>query len=316
MNKQDFINMGGKEWSKDGMERVYINSDIYNELMGRNLSDKTNKFFFDCAANALMRSYKGGKPKIEIQYEINTQPTSLEDEVKVISTELTDLGMGCIAIDVEVQLMEENFSFQRGFYPASYEIDESLEDDGFDSFCSFVDECTEEVGSFDRDKFMVKLNEKIVIHHKMTEFESELKKIGITQTEFCERIGMTKQTVIGWKRAGKYPEWLKYALKGMPLIINEEKTVTINGENYIHVDDPLLVSFNGQLISIFEAVDGTYIISKADLDLKPATEDCGEYTKTKSFNSLDECHEFISKVANGRPYNDCAVHLDIDSLLN
>ncbi|EMJ7310150.1 hypothetical protein V7985_004864 [Vibrio parahaemolyticus] len=242
--------------------------------------------------------------------------TKREDEIKVISTEVTDLGLGCIAIDVEIEWMDKTFSFQKEFDPETCEIDDGLDDDGFDELCSFVGEYAEESDEFDSDEFFENLNKRVIIHHKATAFETELNKIGITQGEFCERIGMTRQTISGWKNAGKYPEWLKYALKGMPLIINEEKTVTINGENYIHVDDPLLVSLNGQLISIFEAVDGTYIISKADLDLKPATEDCGEYTKTKSFNSLDECHEFISKVANGRPYNDCAVHLDIDSMLN
>lgn len=148
------------------------------------------------------------------------------------------------------------------------------------------------------------------------EFEAELKKIGISQQNFCERVGITRQGVNKWKNTGKYPKWLPYALKGMPLIIKDEKTVTINGENYIHVDDPLLVSFNGESISIFEAGDRTYIIAKSNTDLKPITEDCGEYTKTKSFNNLEECHEFISKVANGRPYNDCAIHLDIDSILS
>lgn len=308
--------MGGKEWSKDGMERVYINSDIYNELTGRNLSDKTNKFFFDCAANALMRSYKGGKPKIEIQYEINTQSTSLEDEVKVISTELTDLGMGCIAIDVEVKLMEENFSFQRGFYPETCEIDDELDDVGFDKLCAFVDEYAEESDEFDSDAFFENLNKRVVTHHKATEFESELKKIGITQTEFCERIGMTKQTVIGWKRAGKYPEWLKYALKGMPLVIEDEKTVTINGSDYIYIDSPLLTTEGGVSISILRSVyDKTYIIAKTDYNLKPEVDDF-EHTRTKSFNSLDECHEFISQIADGRPYDDFFIHKEIDSLLN
>lgn len=148
------------------------------------------------------------------------------------------------------------------------------------------------------------------------EFETELKRMGISQQNFCERVGVTRQGVNKWKNTGKYPKWLPYALKGMPLIINEEKTVTINGENYIHVDDPLFVSFNGESISIFEAEDGTYIIAKSNMDLKPVTEGCGEYTKTKSFNSLDECHEFISEIANDRAYNDCSIHLDIDSMLN
>lgn len=68
MNKQDFIALGGKEWIRDDMERVYLNADQYNNLMGTSFSDKSNKFFFDCKTNALMRSYKGKKPQVEIQY--------------------------------------------------------------------------------------------------------------------------------------------------------------------------------------------------------------------------------------------------------
>lgn len=68
MNKQDFIALGGKEWIKDEMERVYINAEIFNSLFGTAFSDKSNKFFFDCKTNALMRSYKGKKPQIEKQY--------------------------------------------------------------------------------------------------------------------------------------------------------------------------------------------------------------------------------------------------------
>lgn len=68
MNKQDFIELGGKEWAKDGMDRVYISAEIYNKLMHTNFSDSNNKFFFDCNTSALMRSYKGKKPKVEAQY--------------------------------------------------------------------------------------------------------------------------------------------------------------------------------------------------------------------------------------------------------
>lgn len=68
MTKQDFISKGGKEWVKGDMERVYISADVFNEIKGTNLSDKTNKFFFDCKASALMRSYKGKKPQVEVQY--------------------------------------------------------------------------------------------------------------------------------------------------------------------------------------------------------------------------------------------------------
>lgn len=68
MNKQDFLNLGGKLWEKAGMKRVYINAEIFNKLEGTSLSDNTNKFFFDCNTNALMRSYKNKKPAVERQY--------------------------------------------------------------------------------------------------------------------------------------------------------------------------------------------------------------------------------------------------------
>ncbi len=69
MTKQDFVQLGGKEWSKGDMERVYINAETFNSLFETtNFSDNTNKFFFDCKTNALMRSYKGKKPMIEKQY--------------------------------------------------------------------------------------------------------------------------------------------------------------------------------------------------------------------------------------------------------
>lgn len=68
MNKQDFLNLGGKEWNQHGKERVYINAAVFNELMSTSLGDTNNKFFFDCSANALMRSYKNKKPQIEVQY--------------------------------------------------------------------------------------------------------------------------------------------------------------------------------------------------------------------------------------------------------
>ena len=68
MRKEDFIKLGGKEWSKGKLERVYINAEIFNQIKETNFSDNNNKFFFDCKTNALMRSYKNKKPVIEIQY--------------------------------------------------------------------------------------------------------------------------------------------------------------------------------------------------------------------------------------------------------
>ena len=75
MNKERIIELGGKEWVKNDMERVYINNEILNTLRveqglpgGYCLGERNNKIFFDAKANAVMRSYKGKKPTIEIQY--------------------------------------------------------------------------------------------------------------------------------------------------------------------------------------------------------------------------------------------------------
>ena len=68
MTKQDFIELGGKEWIKGEMDRVYINSEIFNRLFGTRFGDNNNKFFFDCKTNRLMRSYKNKKPQIEKQF--------------------------------------------------------------------------------------------------------------------------------------------------------------------------------------------------------------------------------------------------------
>ena len=68
--KQFFLDLGGKEWVKEGFDRVYINAKQFNALFGNgcNFSDSSNKFFFDCKTNCLMRSYKGKKPMIEKSY--------------------------------------------------------------------------------------------------------------------------------------------------------------------------------------------------------------------------------------------------------
>ena len=68
--KQFFLDLGGKEWAKEGFDRVYINAKTFNGLIGNgcNYSDNSNKFFFDCTTNCLMRSYKGKKPMVEKTY--------------------------------------------------------------------------------------------------------------------------------------------------------------------------------------------------------------------------------------------------------
>ena len=72
--KSKIIDLGGKEWIKNEMHRVYINNSILNVLLDElnkgpvNFGETNNKIFFDVKANAVMRSYKGKKPKIEIEY--------------------------------------------------------------------------------------------------------------------------------------------------------------------------------------------------------------------------------------------------------
>lgn len=68
MTKQDFIELGGKEWIKGDICRVYINADIFNNICGTSFGDNNNKFFYDTKSKSLMRSYKGKKPTVEIQY--------------------------------------------------------------------------------------------------------------------------------------------------------------------------------------------------------------------------------------------------------
>ena len=65
LTKESLIALGGKVWVKDDKERVYISADIFNSLFPTNFSDKSNKFFFDCKTEKLMRSYKGKKPTVE-----------------------------------------------------------------------------------------------------------------------------------------------------------------------------------------------------------------------------------------------------------
>lgn len=72
--KSKIIELGGKEWIKDGMERVYIDSSILNVLRDEqglppvNFGARNNKIFFDVKSNAVMRSYKGKKPAVELKF--------------------------------------------------------------------------------------------------------------------------------------------------------------------------------------------------------------------------------------------------------
>ncbi len=72
--KSKIIELGGKEWIKGEMERVYINNEILNilreerELSPVNFGERNNKIFFDVKLSAVMRSYKGKKPAVELQF--------------------------------------------------------------------------------------------------------------------------------------------------------------------------------------------------------------------------------------------------------
>ena len=64
------IAVGGKTWEKHGFKRIYMTVAQFNEVTGANftLSDSKNKIFFDYVANAIMRSYKGKRPTVEVQF--------------------------------------------------------------------------------------------------------------------------------------------------------------------------------------------------------------------------------------------------------
>lgn len=74
--KDKIIKLGGKEWHKDDMNRVYITNEILNVLLAEQgkgavkFGERNNKIFYDLKTNAVMRSYKGKKPQVEIQYEV------------------------------------------------------------------------------------------------------------------------------------------------------------------------------------------------------------------------------------------------------
>tara|TARA_R110000764_G_scaffold58610_1_gene127300 strand:- start:388 stop:642 length:255 start_codon:yes stop_codon:yes gene_type:complete len=67
------VSIGGKEWEKNGMHRIYMSIDVFNILLERigrlqaSLNGDKNKVFYDVSTGAVMRSYNGKKPKLEIQ---------------------------------------------------------------------------------------------------------------------------------------------------------------------------------------------------------------------------------------------------------
>ncbi len=65
ITESSLVALGGKVWEKDDVRRVYIDSSIFNKLCSTSFGDSSNKFFFDCKTNQLMRSYKGKKPQNE-----------------------------------------------------------------------------------------------------------------------------------------------------------------------------------------------------------------------------------------------------------
>ena len=69
--KKEIIELGGKEWSNHGKNRVYMTCEIFNKVTKSacRLNDSKNKFFYDLDQNAILRSYKGKKATVEHQYK-------------------------------------------------------------------------------------------------------------------------------------------------------------------------------------------------------------------------------------------------------
>ena len=75
LTKENILALGGKEWIKNDMERVYMSNEVLNKVLEEkgldtvNYGERNNKIFFDCKTGNIMRSYKGKKPKIEVEGE-------------------------------------------------------------------------------------------------------------------------------------------------------------------------------------------------------------------------------------------------------
>lgn len=70
LNAEQILEVGGKLWEKGEMKRIYMTCAQFNQVTGRHysLNDEKNKIFYDFATNAIMRSYKGKKPTLEVQF--------------------------------------------------------------------------------------------------------------------------------------------------------------------------------------------------------------------------------------------------------
>ncbi len=64
------LEMGLTVWQNHGKKRIYMSCEQFNEVTNRDysLNSRNNKIFYDFATNAIMRSYKGKAPKIEVQF--------------------------------------------------------------------------------------------------------------------------------------------------------------------------------------------------------------------------------------------------------
>ncbi|MFB6347875.1 hypothetical protein ACFBZI_07720 [Moraxella sp. ZJ142] len=64
------LEMGCKIWEKGDIKRIYMTVEQFNQVTDReyNLNANNNKIYYDFAKNAIMRSYKGKKPTVEVQY--------------------------------------------------------------------------------------------------------------------------------------------------------------------------------------------------------------------------------------------------------
>ncbi|WP_111861110.1 hypothetical protein [Acinetobacter sp. CFCC 10889] len=64
------LSVGGKVWEQHGFKRIYMTVAQFNTVTGNQytLNDAKNKIFYDFAANAILRSYNGKKPQVEVQY--------------------------------------------------------------------------------------------------------------------------------------------------------------------------------------------------------------------------------------------------------
>jgi hypothetical protein len=180
-------------------------------------------------------------------------------------------------------------------YGALYNAIEDLEDD----FCSssIWDEIDEAV------------NRLIKIETNTNRFEDGLKNAGINQATFCELVDITRQAVAKWKKTGIFPSWVHYALLGIKEQERIDRTIEIDGFEAEYYKGALLVDVDGESIDIYKREDNKALLIICESGCYSTANKSAPVNLV--LDSIESCEDFIAQVADGRPYDDASVFIDL-----